>query len=480
MRSGGFGLGKKQNRGGDIKRTPPGAGDLTQLLAAAQKNPDKPFALSWMKANNENSVFTLTVTNSGAQRDRRGWSQSAIDNAVPGEAEWKLSLETDGLRSELFSMRCSDAYLIQTLIDEALATGAAPFAAGIGAGAATAPAAAGVDSGYAPQALSHNPPSPASTPGVIDGNLRQANIRALLENFNLNKTTGRLIVDIGTMQTEVFLKDGEPVHAKSSHSISQGRDTVGDAALIDLLTWKDGTYKFQEGWPAASKTISSPLHMFLSGSVVAAAAPPAATSAPTSSQTMGENTAQQAPSPRPARAAFQAVPGSQDDFSLTDNYIGETYPSLIDPYGLIKFGMLLMLTRSEFMRFEKAQVPFCFACIELILPPGVQITAGAVAKIGERFEKIGQPLDTLSFAGGHRFYALFPQTTAVTASQAIKQFMNNIVAIPLDTNLHGSAVKLTAGVSEMPRDGSEFKQIFDAACELRGKATPEKKIVSDF
>ncbi len=475
MRSGGFGLGKKQNRGGDIRRTPPSTADLTQLLSSCQKNPEKAFAISWIKQNNENCVYTLTVVITGPARDRRGWSQSAIDNSGVGEAEWKLSQELDSLRSEIFSMKCSDAYLIQTLIDEALATGTTPFASGAGA---PAPVAAAQDN-YEYQQLSQNPPTPAATPGLHDGYLRQTPIRKLLETFNQNKTTGRLIVDIGTVQSEVFLTAGEPVHAKSSHSISQGRDTIGDASLIDLLTWKDGTYKFQEGWPAASKSITSPLSMFLAGQV-SMPDPAAAASTPPPGQQSGG--AGQAPASAPAQSAaivnFQAVPGSQDDFTLTDDHIGSMYASLIDGYGLIRYGMLLMLARSEFLRFEKAQIPFCFACIELQLPAGVQITGPALTKIGERFEKVCQPLDTLSFAGGQRFFALFPQTSAAAAAQNIKQFVNNIVAIPLDTNLHGSVVKLTAGVSEMPRDGVEFQQIFETACGLRQQATPEKKIVA--
>jgi hypothetical protein len=498
MRSSGFGLGKKQSRGDEIRRTPPTSGDLTQLLASSQKNPDKTFSISWQFASKPNCVYTLSVANCGsAQRDRRGWSSNAIDNSAIGEAEWKYFQETDSLRSDIFSMRSSDAFLVQTMLDEAAAAGAPQTkVSGMPAEVAASPY---FDDSQGTHDTGGREPHQAAT-GVQEGSLRHTKIRALLESFNQKQITGRLICDAGTVQSEVFLMNGEPVHAKSCHSISQGRDLVGDASLIDLLTWQDGTYKFQEGWPAASKSITSPLHMFLAGEVTVpepatatAPPPPAAAPARTVHKTQQEIPATDSRDseygevslpvgsliqPDSFSSGSHLEAGSPDDFSRTDDLIGATYAMLVEPSGLLKYGMFLMLVRSEFVRFEKGKQPFCFASIELELPAGAELSYSALGKIGERFEKLCQPLDTLAYAGQSRFYALFPQSESITASTAIKQFMNNIMAIPLDANLHGSAVKVTAGVSDVPRDGSDFQRIFQHANGLRNQATPSKKLVT--
>jgi hypothetical protein len=498
MRSSGFGLGKKQSRGDEIRRTAPTSGDLTQLLASSQKNPDKSFSISWQLANNPNCIYTLSVANCGqaSRGDRRGWSSNAIDNSAIGEAEWKYFQEVDSLRSDIFSMRSSDAFLVQTMLDESAVAGSPQSkVTGMPAEVAASPYSNDGQGGYE----SNEPQQPAA-PAVQEGDLRYTKIRALLESFNKNDSTGRLICDVGTVQSEVFFTNGEPVHAKSCHSISQGRDLVGDASLIDLLTWKDGTYKFQEGWPAASKSIHHPLSMFLAGEVTipqpaAAASAPAPSPAPTARTV--QKTQQEIPAPsdnfdyvhapapvgslmQPAGigAMNQPQAGSPDDFTRIDELIGATYANLVESSGLLKYGMFLMLVRSEFVRHEKGKQPFCFASIDLELPPGAHLSDGALGKIGERFEKVCQPLDTLAYAGQTRFYALFPQIESITASVALKQFMNNINAIPLDANLHGSAVKVTAGISDVPRDGTDFQRIFQHSNGLRGQATQAKKLVS--
>jgi hypothetical protein len=495
MRSSGFGLGKKQSRGDEIRRTAPTSGDLTQLLASSQKNPDKTFSISWQLPSKPNCIYTLTVANCGqSSRAGRGWSSNAMDNSGIGEAEWKYYQEENSLRSDIFSMRSSDAFLVQTMLDETAVAGS-PQSKVTGMPAEVAASASSSDGqgGYE----SSEPQQPA-VPAVQEGDLRYTKIRALLESYHQNGTTGRLICDVGTVQSEVFLTNGEPVHAKSCHSISQGRDLVGDASLIDLLTWKDGTYKFQEGWPAASKSIHHPLSMFLAGEVtIPEPVKPAPAPAPSAPARPVQKTQQEMPAPSdnfdygqaPAPvgsliqptsfgAVNQLTAGSPDDFSRIDELIGATYAGLVESSGLLKYGMFLMLVRSEFVRHEKGKQPFCFASIDLELPPGAHLSDGALGKIGERFEKLCQPLDTLAYAGGTRFYALFPQIESINASTALKQFMNNINAIPLDANLHGSAVKVTAGISDVPRDGTDFQRIFQHANGLRGQATQAKKLVS--
>ncbi|MGH9551604.1 MAG: DUF4388 domain-containing protein, partial [Terriglobales bacterium] len=315
-------------------------------MSTAQKNVDKPFNLAWQTPGSP-ALFTLTVmVGSAAQRDnRRGWNQSAIDNSAIGDGEWKMSQEVDGKRTEVFALRTSDASLVIMMIDEANiagVTGAAeaqqdPYAPP-GASPFAAPVVEPMDVDPSSQGSAAAMRRAVPVQTAQEGNLRQTPVRSLLENFNSNKTTGRLMCDVGTLQVEVFFTAGEPVHAKSCHSIYQDRDATGDGVLVEFLTWKDGTYKFQEGWPAASKSITRPLQAFLDGQVDPNA---------------------------PAAADGATTVEATDDFRNVDEIIGETYTKVIDPCGALQYGLFLMLARGEFVRFEVGRNPFCVAAIGL-------------------------------------------------------------------------------------------------------------------
>jgi hypothetical protein len=452
---------------------------LTSLLAQSQKALDKPFSLTWHAATGDGSQYVLSVVNfsAHAQKDRRGWSSSAIDNSGVGVAEWKLHHDVDGKRTEVFSVHSSDAYLVQSVIEEALMEGAAPGKnQPLGSSSLAAPAA---QSGEGSQSTAAAAAAPAAEKSAfLEGNLRQVSPRKLMENYNTTKTTGRLICDIGTVTSEVFFTDGEPVHAKSCHSIYGDRDKVGDEVIIDLLTWKEGDFKFQDKWPAASHTVTQSMEAFLSGTASSASAADHSEAASSSSSSAATSSsaapASKAAAPIPRSTA--SSPSSPDDFSNTDEIIGDTYLSMIEASGLLKYGMFLMLARTEFARFEVGKVPFCVAAIGL--GADVLISDEALGKIGECFEPVGQPLDILAYASRTRLYALFPHSTCATAATSLKHFINNVQSTALESGLHGSNIRITIGICEVPRDGADFQQIFEDSCKLRRAATPNKKIVT--
>ncbi len=160
------------------------------------------------------------------------------------------------------------------------------------------------------------------------GSLRETPIRTLIQRFASSKATGRLLVDQGTVTSEVFFTDGEATHAKSIHSIYKDRDMTGDSVVVDLLTWTQGDYKFQNGYPAATRTVHSSIEDLFAGKVAAAPPPssefavsPAAPAAP-------PKLPGTAAPPIPMAARIKVDP---DDFSNADDLIGETFSNLIEP-----------------------------------------------------------------------------------------------------------------------------------------------------
>jgi len=464
MRSGGF-VGKKQARNEPTRRSePPKSEDLTQLLSTSQKQPEKPFFWSWQTPGT-NSIYTLSVISTGASREKRGgWSSSASDTSALSDADWKLMLENETHRaSEVFEMRTSDSDLILTLIDEALLVSGqvGELRDAIGSDAITA--GSGADSSMASR-RNVPPPMPGTVP-VQEGNLRQTNIRSLMQSYKEKMTTGRLICDSGNTQAEVFFSSGEPVHAKSCHTIYQDKDCTGDSVIVDLLTWQEGNYKFQEGWPAASKSITHPMQMFLDGLVDATK--PEAPAAPSVSASAGA----------PETPVIENIEYAED-FSNVDDIVAATYDLLVEPSGMIKYGMFLMLAQSEFVRFTTSNISFCMAAIGLELP-NTTLTDDVLRQVGECFHPVCQPLDLLAYASKNRLFALFPQCPGVTAASTMKHFVNNVLSTQFDDNaVHGSSMKISIGLCEVPRDGTDFEHVIAHSVKLSRDATTERKVVT--
>lgn len=304
------------------------------------------------------------------------------------------------------------------------------------------------------------------------GSLSVTPIRTLFQQFVSSGSTGRLLIEQGTVESEVFFTNGEPVHAKSVHSIYRDRDMTGDSVVVDLLTWTAGNYKFQNGYPAATRTVHASADDLLAGKV--AVAPPAsaaAAAAPAQASAPAKLPGNSAP-PIPLAAKIKVDP---DDFSNADDLIGETFTNLIEPSGMLKYGMFLMLTRTEFARHEMSRTPFCVAAIGLE-GQGV-LSYESIGRVQECFESAGQALDTISAATGVRFFALFPHCSGTTAAATLKQFLTNLQNVQLGNGIHGSALRMSVGLCEVPRDGADFETVMNRACKLRLSATPERRIV---
>ena len=70
------------------------------------------------------------------------------------------------------------------------------------------------------------------------GDLALVEVSRLLQSILLAKMTGRLDVDHGSIHAKIFFVDGEPMHADIN-------GIAGDEGILDLLTWRQGKYKFE-------------------------------------------------------------------------------------------------------------------------------------------------------------------------------------------------------------------------------------------
>lgn len=83
------------------------------------------------------------------------------------------------------------------------------------------------------------PPKPTVVSRIPrDGDLKESPMTTLLELIFDDKGTGRLDVRNSDLIATVFIQDGFPVDATAG-------DVVGDEAMIELLTWQEGTFNFE-------------------------------------------------------------------------------------------------------------------------------------------------------------------------------------------------------------------------------------------
>lgn len=93
-------------------------------------------------------------------------------------------------------------------------------------------------------------------PGVFDGDLTRLPVEALLQSITSSKMTGKLECRNSKKTVSVFFENGNPKNAYT------GR-TVGEEALVDLMTWKVGQFSFYPNQTIEERTIVKPINALL-------------------------------------------------------------------------------------------------------------------------------------------------------------------------------------------------------------------------
>jgi GGDEF domain-containing protein len=86
--------------------------------------------------------------------------------------------------------------------------------------------------------INFDPPRPGAK-ATLEGDLKNLQVPNLLQSINLAKMTGRLDVRSRSENAEIYFQDGIPLHGSL-------KDLKGDNALIELITWANGEFRF---WP---------------------------------------------------------------------------------------------------------------------------------------------------------------------------------------------------------------------------------------
>ena len=88
--------------------------------------------------------------------------------------------------------------------------------------------------------------------GSLQGSLTDMPLASVLQSISMTKMTGRLSVDQDVESANIYFEDGVPVHAACLES-------DGDLALLELVSWDVGKFRFFNGERTTSRTVKKRL-----------------------------------------------------------------------------------------------------------------------------------------------------------------------------------------------------------------------------
>lgn len=103
--------------------------------------------------------------------------------------------------------------------------------------------------------ITFDPPRPGAK-ATLEGDLKNLQVPNLLQSINLAKMTGRLDVRSRSENSEIYFQDGIPLHGVL-------KELKGDNALIELITWANGEFRFWPDERTAERTINKRLDSML-------------------------------------------------------------------------------------------------------------------------------------------------------------------------------------------------------------------------
>ncbi len=101
---------------------------------------------------------------------------------------------------------------------------------------------------------------------VLAGDLAEVELPGVLQSIKICKMSGRLDLQEGSDQAEIFFDDGELVHAALHSALANDvsdKGSVGDQVVLDVLTWERGNFYFNPGRKTFEKAVTRRLEALL-------------------------------------------------------------------------------------------------------------------------------------------------------------------------------------------------------------------------
>ena len=252
-------IGIRMNETRLLKKLPmlsalPTSADVRKLLSKASESVGLRIQMSWISdANNNSYNLSCKITNS--EKDPE-WSLSAggivsveknlwVHTTGDTELILNLALMESGAETTVEqnhkSMTLNSAPILPPIADdEQSVTGNHPYlVANTQTTQSSAPSA-----------------GPSIASDSLQGNLADMPLAGVLQSISMTKMTGRLSVEQDVETANIYFEDGVPVHAVCLES-------DGDFALLELVSWDVGKFRFFNAERTTSRTVKKRLQSAL-------------------------------------------------------------------------------------------------------------------------------------------------------------------------------------------------------------------------
>lgn len=224
----------------------PSLNDLRFMLQEAQKMNGRPVEMPWFtNATRSTSVMLTARVEAGSY-----------------EPIWAMYGGDDTTAEKLWEYNTGDINLVHSLALQACPEAASPADLDLSYAAAkpltkneTAPVGtASSPTGAAPakhttsETLKLETTTRERSKAILEGELENMQVPTLLQSINMSKMTGRLNITHDASACNIYFHDGAPQHADSP-------ENKGDAAIVEILTWEQGQFRFYPNEKCDEKTI---------------------------------------------------------------------------------------------------------------------------------------------------------------------------------------------------------------------------------
>lgn len=199
-------------------------------------------------ASDKKQEYILAVKYESREEDP-AWTLSQVNNAGQSVL-WSYASRDLSLIANLIMTSSGGDQLEDVIPSSALMGKAGESTMSGQTGEMTRPAAQQSGSG-----ITFDPPRPGAK-ATLEGDLKNLQVPNLLQSINLAKMTGRLDVRSRSENSEIYFFDGIPVHGVL-------KNLKGDNALIELITWANGEFRFWPDERTAERTINKRLDSML-------------------------------------------------------------------------------------------------------------------------------------------------------------------------------------------------------------------------
>jgi hypothetical protein len=486
----------------------PSYDDLLQVFNRCRQSPGRKIELLWSLNNGSQYMLVATVAAEG------------------GDPEWNFHFGTGPRAPQIFQHSTGDIQFLLSLVSS-VCTGQnvqdyivesqkglqSSTLFGLSALKPDGPIATSWGGGQAPgdkQEVS------------LEGSLSEMPAPGLLQSIVLSKMTGKLLLNNEGESIIIYFEEGTPVHATAN-------DTRGDLAIMDLLTWQNGSFHFIPGERTMERTINRRLDAILMEGVtlldqyqailkaglrmdsvlirkrqgiteadfdqLMASAAPVELLKQKQFYIMLDDTRtlfdllRTMPMPKtewvpiifnfitcdlimPADKPMVGLNRRKVDAVPIDrSAIEGAMRSMVRPEtGLFSHPLLLYFIEQEYLRYHSGGMPFSLIIFDLMLrtPQGMEtLTNEAMREVSRRINHVKRSIDMLGHFETFSYGLLLPQTDLAGAGVVIQR----IVEVLLDATMGGALpthmLAMAFGIFGIPEDGTDLGTAIAGAVSAR-------------